>query len=214
MMKSTVIFSLLPAATSAFGIPRPSEWGVGSDVGLSALADVLKGKLTYLWDERMPDVGSFGGRHDDEDPTHTIYELISKSEHTTKFAGLVDEHDDIVQLLNSTHAKHTLFVPGDKAFEHIPGDKKPDAEFLKTLLQFHIADGEFSARKLIHTNTVPTIIKERLLGDERQRLRLSFGFGGLKVNFYSKVVKPDIVSSSSPQLQPRPSLPVRKSVAY
>lgn len=189
-MKSTIVLSLL-TAISAFRIPKNPVWGGESEVGPFTIADVLKDKLVYLADEEFVDVEALGD-HDDEEPTLTIYELISKSEHTTKFAGLVDEHEEIVELLNSTDAKYTLFVPGNKAFEHLPGDKKPDADFLKAVIKYHIADGEFSARDLVHTNTVPTVVKEKLLGDEPQRLRASFGFGGLNINFYSKVVKPNI----------------------
>ncbi len=55
----------------------------------------------------------------------TIYQLISTNQHTKRFAKLLDEYDDLVDLLNSTKANYTLFVPVDEAFPHIPGGKKP-----------------------------------------------------------------------------------------
>ncbi|PKS11261.1 hypothetical protein jhhlp_003022 [Lomentospora prolificans] len=194
-MKSMIVLPLL-TAVSAFRIPKTSLWDRGSDVGPFTIADVLKDQLVYIADEEAVDVDPLGD-HDHEEPTLSIYELISKSEHTTKFAGLVDEHEEIVQLLNNTDAKYTLFVPGNRAFEHLPGDKKPDADFLKALIKYHVADGEFSARELVHTNTVPTIVNEKLLGGEPQRLRASFGFGGLNINFYAKVVKPNIAQRAT-----------------
>jgi uncharacterized surface protein with fasciclin (FAS1) repeats len=128
--------------------------------------------------------------HHPHQPTDkTIYQLISESKYTTKFAKIVSEYEDIVNLLNSTDAgNHTLFAPVDSAFEHIPDDKKPSKEFVEKVLQYHIADGSFSARRLLSTQTVPTVLKEKLLGDKQQRLRTSVGFGGLRINYFTKVV--------------------------
>lgn len=123
----------------------------------------------------------------------TIYELISKSNHTSKFAKLVDEYDDIVQLLNSTSANYTLFVPVNEAFEHVPEHKNPPKEFVEAVLKYHIGLGLYPARRILTTHTLPTALDEPLLGDKPQRLRTSLGLlSGLRVNFYSKVVAVDI----------------------
>lgn len=123
----------------------------------------------------------------------TIYQLISKSKHTTKFAKLVDEYDDIVQLLNSTSANYTLFVPVDEAFKHIPEDKKPSKEFVEAVLKYHIGLGLYPAGRVLVTHTLPTALDEPLLGDKPQRLRTSVGLlSGVRVNFYSKVIAVDI----------------------
>lgn len=136
-----------------------------------------------------------GGRHGRSN--QTIYQLISQSKYTTKFAGLVDEHEDIVQLLNSTKANYTLFVPVDSAFEHIPKDKKPSKEFVESVLKYHIGLGLYPAGRVLVTHTLPTALDEPLLGNKPQRLRTSVGLlSGVRVNFYSKVVAVDIVSPS------------------
>lgn len=132
-----------------------------------------------------------GGHHDKSN--QTIYQLISESKYTTKFAELVDEHEDIVQLLNSTSANYTLFVPVDSAFEHIPKDKKPSKEFVESVLKYHIGLGLYPAGRVLVTHTLPTALDEPLLGNKPQRLRTSVGLlSGVRVNFYSKVVAVDI----------------------
>lgn len=133
-------------------------------------------------------------RHGHKKSDLTIYQLISKSNHTTKFAKLVDEYDDIVQLLNSTSANYTLFVPVNSAFEHIPEDKKPSKEFVESVLKYHIGLGLYPAGRVLVTHTLPTALDEPLLGDKPQRLRTSVGLlSGVRVNFYSKVIAVDIV---------------------
>ncbi|KAL2269615.1 hypothetical protein VTJ83DRAFT_1799 [Remersonia thermophila] len=53
------------------------------------------------------------------DPQKTLYELIKESNHTTKFAKLVDEHEDVKKLLQDTEHSYTLFVPTDQAIDRI-----------------------------------------------------------------------------------------------
>lgn len=132
-------------------------------------------------------VDDFENSHPSEPSNLTIYQLISESKYTTKFSKIVNEYDDIVKLLNSTEANYTLFVPVDSAFEHIPEDKKPSKEFIEKVLLYHIAEEEYPAGRLLHTQTVPTVLKEKLLGDKPQRLRISVGFGGIRINYFSKI---------------------------
>lgn len=131
-------------------------------------------------------------------PRLTIYELIQRSEHTTKFAKIVDEYPGIVKLLNSTAANYTLFAPTDEAFKDLPDgdDGKPHKEFVEAVLKYHIGLGEYPARRILSTHTIPTALNEELLGGEPQRLRTSIGLGGVSVNFYSKVVAANIVRSA------------------
>ncbi|KAL7944932.1 FAS1 domain-containing protein [Trichoderma barbatum] len=143
------------------------------------------------------DVGSPGHHHHDDDSSFTIYELISKSKYTTKFAKLVDDHPSVVDLLNSTSANYTLFVPVDKAFEDIPDHhKQPSKEYIENALLYHVAAGEYPARKILHSYTLPTAYDEDLLGGEPQRLRASVNLGGVKLNFYSKVIAADIAAKN------------------
>ncbi|KUI71246.1 Stabilin-2 [Cytospora mali] len=123
----------------------------------------------------------------------TIYQIISESKYTTKFAKLVDEYDDIVQLLNSTSANYTLFVPVDDAFKHIPEDKKPSKEFVEAVIKYHIGLGLYPAGRVLVTHTLPTALNEPWLAGKPQRLRTSIGLlSGVRVNFYSKVIAVDI----------------------
>lgn len=136
------------------------------------------------------------GHHGHGDTSNlTIYELISKSSHTTNFTKLVNEYDDIVELLNSTKANYTLFVPVDSAFAKLP-DKKPSKEFVEAVLRYHIGLDVYSGLRILHTQTIPTALDEKLLGDEPQRLRISVGLFGIKLNFYSGVIAKDFVSDA------------------
>ncbi|KAH6855012.1 fasciclin domain protein [Chaetomium sp. MPI-CAGE-AT-0009] len=117
------------------------------------------------------------GRHGHHgDPDKTIYELIKENKHTTKFAKIVEEHDEIKQLLQDTEHNRTLFVPTDRAFEHIPhhghghcggsdddddgdddGDhKKPCKEFILALLKYHITPGLYPLHRIHASRTLPT----------------------------------------------------------
>lgn len=128
-----------------------------------------------------------------EFPGHTIYELVQKSNHTKKFAKAIDDYPNIVKILNETDAgNHTLFVPLDEAFEHLPDHgEKPSKEFMENALLYHIGLGDLPAVQLLKANTIATAYDEKLLGGEPQRIRTSVGLGGLKLNFYSKVVAAD-----------------------
>jgi uncharacterized surface protein with fasciclin (FAS1) repeats len=135
------------------------------------------------------------GHHDTSD--YTIYQLIEKSEHTTNFTKLVNEFDDIVELLNSTKANYTLFVPVDSAFAHLPGhegDKPPSREFVESVLRYHIGLDTYGVHRILTTQTIATALDEELLGGEPQRLRVEAGLLGVKVNFYSKVIAANFVS--------------------
>lgn len=124
----------------------------------------------------------------------TIYEAIQASNYTKKFAKLIDEYPDIVKTLNSTKHNYTAFVPTDKAFEKIPEHhKKPSKEFIEKVLEYHIVPGLYPAGRILASHTLPTLVKEEDLGGKPQRLRASFGLGGLRINFYSRVVVANLV---------------------
>lgn len=165
--------------------------------GVHDLKDTAKNRLEDLLDlepqdDKEPSAVFETLDHDYSD--FTIYELISKSEHTTNFSHIVDKYDDVVKRLNDSDATYTLFVPIDKAFEHIPEHhKKPGKEFLNDLLDYHVGNGSYPAQKILTTHTLPTLLHEELLGGEPQRLRTSVGFGGVRVNVFSKVVAANIV---------------------
>ncbi|KAK3939467.1 Fasciclin domain-containing protein [Diplogelasinospora grovesii] len=154
------------------------------------------------------DHGHHGHHGHHGNSSRTIYELIHESKHTRRFAELVDEYDDIKELLQETKHNHTLFVPTDEAFEHIPhhgdDDKKPSKEFVRKVLEYHIVHGCYSAKRMLFaSHTLPTELELGSLGepDRRQRLRvgvnlLGGGVGGLRLNFYSRVVAADFEASN------------------
>jgi uncharacterized surface protein with fasciclin (FAS1) repeats len=133
----------------------------------------------------------------------TVYELIAKSKHTTKLAKLINDDKELVEILNSTKANYTIFVPTDKAFEKIPKHgKHPPKEFIKKALLYHVAEGAYPAGRVLASHTIPTLLKEKSLavGSAPQRLRVSIGLGGLHINFFSRVIAVNIVSDFHMQL--------------
>jgi hypothetical protein len=126
----------------------------------------------------------------------TVYELINKSKYTTKLAKLINEHDDLVDLLNGTKANYTIFAPTDAAFEKIPEHRhKPSKEFIKNVLLYHVSDHFYPKGRLLHSYTVPTLYKPDNLG-HNQRLTVRFTLHGPAINFYSKLVATNIVIAS------------------
>lgn len=147
-----------------------------------------------------------GPRHPPHEPSNqTIWELVSSNKYTTRFAEIAGTFQDIVDYLNSTTANKTLFVPTDKAFEHLPPHKPDDdddekkkriRQFIHASLQYHAVDDVYTARRLLTTHTVPTALKEPMLGGEPQRLRVQLGLRGLGLNFFTRVVAPNIGASN------------------
>ncbi|KAI0975807.1 FAS1 domain-containing protein [Xylaria arbuscula] len=134
------------------------------------------------------------GHHGHHGPlNYTIYEAIHTSNYTKKFAALVDDFPDIVDLLNSTETNVTVFVPIDKAFEKIPHhDHKPPKEFIEKLLEYHIVPDFYPAGRVLASHTLPTTLKSQALGGRAQRLRARLSLFGLKLNYISKIVSPDV----------------------
>lgn len=133
-------------------------------------------------------------------PNLTVYELISKSKYTTKFAKLISEYDDLVELLNGTTANFTIFAPTDKAFDKIPhhGGKehKPSKEFIKAVLKYHMSESFYPAGRVLASRTIPTLLESEQLGDKPQRLSEQISFKGLTLDFYSRVVAIDIFGTN------------------
>ncbi|KAI1841638.1 hypothetical protein JX266_012191 [Neoarthrinium moseri] len=156
--------------------------------------------LPESWEVERPGRGRKGhhGRHGHHGATNlTIYQAIHESKYSTKFAKLVDEYPDIVKALNTTKHNVTAFVPTDKAFEKIPDHhKKPSKEFIEKVLEYHIVPGLYPAGRVLISHTLPTFVKEDSLGGKAQRLRVSVGLFGLRVNFYSKVVVANIFAAN------------------
>ncbi|KAH6651877.1 Fasciclin domain-containing protein [Truncatella angustata] len=152
--------------------------------------------LITSWESEHPGKGRKGhhGHHGHHEASNlTVYQAIQESKYSTRFAKLVDEYPDIVKVLNSTHHNITAFIPTDKAFEKIPDHhKEPPKDFIEKVLEYHVVPGLYPAGRILASHTLPTLVKEDALGDKPQRLRVSIGLFGLRVNFYSKVVVANI----------------------
>lgn len=123
----------------------------------------------------------------------TIYQLILESKYTTKLAELIADDDDLVQMLNSTKANHTIFAPTDAAFKKIPkGHEKPSKEIIKKVLLYHVSPGLYPAGRVLFSKTVPTLLNESSLGDEPQRIVARVSLRGITLNFYAKIVAVNI----------------------
>ncbi|MCJ1387393.1 hypothetical protein MMC18_000236 [Xylographa bjoerkii] len=141
------------------------------------------------------------GPHRGGKPPHksnmTVYELIATSKYTTKLAGLINQFDDLVELLNGTTANYTVFAPTDRAFEKIPEHApKPSKEVLKKILTYHVSADFYPAGRVLVSHTIPSLLLEERLGGAAQRLSTNIGLKGLTVNFYSRVVAIDIFGSN------------------
>ncbi|OKL62431.1 hypothetical protein UA08_02135 [Talaromyces atroroseus] len=123
----------------------------------------------------------------------TIYELISGSNHTRIFTHIVNQYDDVVSYLNSTQANYTVFVPVDKAFEHIHDHNRNfSKEAVVKWLEYHISPEVFTLHDLLDVQTLPTFRLEENDNKYPQRISTSFGPKGLTLNFHSHVFRPDI----------------------
>ncbi|KAK3695466.1 fasciclin domain family [Podospora appendiculata] len=155
---------------------------IDSVLGSSLVDDLLSSDLRHPHDGH--------GHHGD--PTKTIYELVKESKYTQRFAELISEYDEIKELLEDTKKNRTLFVPTDRAFEHIPKHKKPSKEFILALLKYHVVPGSYPVKRILFTHTVPTELELDSLDERPQRLRIGVSLFGVHLNFYSKVVAANI----------------------
>jgi hypothetical protein len=131
-------------------------------------------------------------------PNQTIYELISKSNHTTKLAKLISGDKDLVKLLNGTKANYTIFAPTDYAFSKLPkhGNHTPPAAFIKKVLLYHVLPDLYPSWKLLFAHTAPTLLEPESLGGHPQRVLVKWLglLRGVRVNYYDRIVAANIVS--------------------
>lgn len=181
-------------ATQAWWESIPGEDTLFSSFEETVSAGFENGPLS-LFDPSSISTQWGGGHHGD--PTKTIYDLIKESKYTKKFSDLVDEYDDIKVLLQDIETNRTLFVPTDRAFDHIPDHhKKPPKEFILAVLKYHIVPGLYPAHRVISSHTLPTSLDVHALGNHSQRLRIRNGLFKVYVNFFSKIVASDIAAKN------------------
>jgi Fasciclin domain len=118
--------------------------------------------------------------HDpDQPPDQTVYDLINTSQETREFARYINKFQDIVDLLNGTAAKYTVFAPTENSFTK--WRPKNDKE-LHDILSQHISPVQYDAFSVFMARTIETTLAEETLGGYPQRLRIGFGLG-LEINF-------------------------------
>ena len=128
-------------------------------------------------------------------PNKTIYELISESKYTTKFAELLKDFPEAVKVLNGSESNITYFVPTNRAFEKIPEHhKKPSHEMLEKLLMYHGSPDFYPAGRVLASHTLPSALNLSVLDDNPQRLRVGLTLRGLTVNFLTRIIAINIVS--------------------
>lgn len=164
------------------------------DATVSATSKLRNKVLTELRDISRENQHLF--IHGDGNEPQTIYDFITNSPQTTIVAKFVADSEYLTNLLNSTNDLHTLFVPTDEAFRHLPKHDDLPKEVITSLIEYHIAPGKYEAKKVFSSYTVPTLRKEKTMGGEAQRLRPSISWKGAKLNFYSSIIGVDIVSFS------------------
>lgn len=129
----------------------------------------------------------------------TVYQSIHASNYTKRFAALIDDFPDLVDKLNSTSGGNvTVLVPTDRAFERIPDHHKghkPPKEFIEKLIQYHVLPGFYPAGRVLTHHTLPTAYEEEALGGRPQRLRVSVGLSGVRMNFFGKIIYANLVCS-------------------
>ncbi|KOS21964.1 Stabilin-2 [Escovopsis weberi] len=144
--------------------------------------------------------GGAPGRHvhGNEFDKVSIYTLLTQSSQCEHFLKYVDMFPSVVAMLNRTdEGDYTVFVPAPSAFEKLPDshDKLPK-EAIEKIVRYHIGIGSYDVKRIAKTYTIPTAAREHDLENEPQRLRVSFGLGGVKMNFYSKVIRTNIHSKN------------------
>ena len=155
-----------------------------------------KAHITFNIDESIPHRLRGKGKQMGDDTLPTIYQLLSTSENTQKFAKLIDQFPDLIELLNGTAANYTLFAPIDAGIHDDPEDK-PSKEQVHKVLSYHISPLPYNAYSVFFARTISTTLEEEALGDYPQRLRVGFGLSGLHLNFKSKFLSTDNVRASS-----------------
>jgi uncharacterized surface protein with fasciclin (FAS1) repeats len=139
--------------------------------------------------------------HDPHDANLTLYQLITQSKYTTKFAELVNQFDEAIEALNKTSANVTVFVPTDKAFEKIPDHgHKPSKEMLAKVLMYHSLPHVYTAGSVLGAHTLPTILNGTGLSDKPDetpyRVSVKLGLTGLFINSYARVIYPNVFGTN------------------
>lgn len=125
----------------------------------------------------------------------TLFDLIAHSKHTTILYNLVSKDEELIKILNDTHANTTFFAPDNNAFKRLPHPPhKAPKDLVRRVILYHLVNGTHGLLDTLHRDTLITKLPENELGNGiHQRLRLGLGPHGPTINYYSKIVKANIV---------------------
>jgi len=136
----------------------------------------------------------------------TLWDLISSSKHTTRFASLLKNDASLYSLLSSKASNVTVFAPSNRAFSSLEkylkkGHEGKDipADVIHRVLSYHIANGTHSSQDLRYHNTIISRLPDDELGQGMdQRIRIGLNHKGPSLNFYSRFTMFDIVCPALP----------------
>ena len=187
--------------------------GDGDGDGVTSLPNALSQAIEH-WQMKAPTVPTdswlraFFGEHVQLESTRsnkTVYQLIAESKHTTMFARLIHQHEEIIPYFNGTAANFenvTVFVPIDSAMESamefmrgmgIELSQQDERE----ILAYHFSSLFCPAEKLPVTHTLPSTLRSVDLGGQLQRLSITFDEGRMMLNHHSRIIAADIVRAFS-----------------
>ncbi|KAI5852119.1 FAS1 domain-containing protein [Tricharina praecox] len=134
----------------------------------------------------------------------TLWDLISSSKHTTRFASLLKKDSSLQSLLSSKSSNITVFAPSNHAIstleKHLKkghGDKDVPPDVLHRVLSYHIANGTHRSQDLRYHNTLITRLPDADLGEGMdQRVRIGLNHKGPSLNFYSQFTMFDIFAQN------------------
>ena len=123
----------------------------------------------------------------------TVYQLISSSEHATKFAELVNQHPIIVAILNNTASNVTILLPTnaalDKFFRH---DKNLSKEHIREILLYHIHGPLILPASFLPLSPSQPTLLDPLTLSGPQRWRSEWSLKGLTINIDVHIIAFDI----------------------
>ncbi|KAI5801770.1 FAS1 domain-containing protein, partial [Peziza echinospora] len=136
-------------------------------------------------------------KHTDE----TIWDIISKCNHTTTLTKLAGTNAEFKHLLQDPKQNITLFAPSDHAFHKLLPHGLPDKlpkEMVYRVLNYHTAEGTVTSYEMMHRNTIVSRLQEDRLGKGmHQRLRIGLdNVHGPSVNFFSELTVVDIYAKN------------------
>lgn len=138
--------------------------------------------------------------HSDASPetslSKSVYHIIAESERGTRFAELLEDHEELHKRLTDDGQNITVFVPVDEAFRRLNGLRRgggDDETSAREVLEYHVLPGRYSLDDVAGARTLSTMLEEGDMGGRAQRLRVSSGLSGVEINFYSRVVGSDSV---------------------